>query len=55
VLYRWNSRAVAISEDLRMSQFDLIDVPSSNESIKVGDERIGKHTGKCKMCTHVFD
>lgn len=37
VLYRWNSRAVAISEDLRMSQFDLIDVPSSNESLTIGD------------------
>ena len=36
VLYRWNPRAVAISEDLRMSQFDLIDVPSSNESLRVG-------------------
>ncbi|CRL07692.1 CLUMA_CG020649, isoform A [Clunio marinus] len=36
VLYRWNSRAVAISDDLRMSQFDLIDVPSSNQSISVG-------------------
>lgn len=39
VLYRWNAnRGVVISEDLRMSQFDLIDVPSSNESIAVGKE-----------------
>jgi len=38
VLYRWNSRAVAISEDLRMSQFDLIGVPSSNDTISVGIE-----------------
>lgn len=46
VLYRWNSRAVAISEDLRMSQFDLIDVPSSNESIRVGSEKQGKVVSK---------
>lgn len=38
VIYRWNNRAVAISEDLRMSQFDLIDVPSSNESYIVNSE-----------------
>ena len=42
VLYKWNKRAVAISEDLRMSQFDLIEVPSSNESIRVGNEKVGK-------------
>jgi hypothetical protein len=46
VLYRWNSRAVAISDDLRMSQFDLIDVPSSNESLRLGDERHGKQTSE---------
>lgn len=44
VLYRWNSRAVAISDDLRMSQFDLIDVPSSNESIRAGENRNGRET-----------
>ncbi|KAG5670594.1 hypothetical protein PVAND_000845 [Polypedilum vanderplanki] len=46
VLYRWNSRAVAISDDLRMSQFDLIDVPSSNESIRANkNEVVGKEKG----------
>jgi len=50
VLYRWNSRAVVISDDLKMSQFDLIDVPSSNESIRVGEDYTGKETGKCSNC-----
>jgi gamma-aminobutyric acid receptor subunit alpha len=45
VLYRWNARAVKISEDLRMSQFDLIEMPSSNESIRVG-ENMGKEKGE---------
>lgn len=45
VLYRWNARAVAISDDLRMSQFDLIDVPSSNESIRVGENFAGRGKG----------
>lgn len=35
VLYQWNSRAVAISDDLKMSQFDLIDVRSSNMTDKI--------------------
>jgi hypothetical protein len=39
VLYRWNDRAVVISDDLRMSQFDLIGVPSSNETFRVGSEK----------------
>jgi len=46
VLYRWNSRTVAISDDLKMSQFDLIDVPSSNESIRIGSESVGKTVGE---------
>jgi gamma-aminobutyric acid receptor subunit alpha len=48
IVYRWNSRSVAISDDLRMSQFDLIDVPSSNESftLRLGDERHGKQTSE---------
>lgn len=29
-----------------MSQFDLIDVPSSNESVIVGSEKGGKIVGK---------
>lgn len=48
VLYRWNSRAVAISEDLRMSQFDLIEVPSSNESVRVGENVEDQHACKFK-------
>lgn len=52
VQYRWNSRAVAISEDLRMSQFDLIDVPSSNESITVGSENVGASV--CKKASVLF-
>ncbi|CAO1428756.1 unnamed protein product [Diamesa serratosioi] len=35
VLYQWNSRAVAISDDLKMSQFDLIEVRSSNMTDKI--------------------
>ena len=35
VLYQWNSSAVAISDDLKMSQFDLIDVRSSNMTDKI--------------------
>lgn len=42
VLYRWNDRAVAISEDLKMSQFDLISVPSSNGSYKIEKEVEGR-------------
>jgi hypothetical protein len=42
VLYQWNSRAVVISDDLRMSQFDLIAVPSSNETFVVGSEKSTK-------------
>lgn len=46
MIYRWNSkRGVVISEDLRMSQFDLIGVPSSNESIAVGKEDSVKIVG----------
>lgn len=44
ILYRWNPRAVAISEDLRMSQFDLIDIQSSNESLRAGGERHGRQS-----------
>lgn len=46
VLYRWNSRAVVISDDLRMSQFDLIGVPSSNETFRVGSEKDEKTIGE---------
>lgn len=56
VQYRWNSRAVAISDDLRMSQFDLIDVPSSNESIRVGTENGGNSVCKKTIfirCTEI--
>ncbi|XP_063224961.1 gamma-aminobutyric acid receptor alpha-like [Bacillus rossius redtenbacheri] len=33
VLYRWNgARQVAIAEDMKLSQFDLIDTPSANQT-----------------------
>ncbi|XP_066154466.1 gamma-aminobutyric acid receptor alpha-like [Euwallacea fornicatus] len=33
VLYRWNSaRQVAIAEDMKLSQFDLIDTPAGNQT-----------------------
>lgn len=54
VLYKWNSRAVVISDDLRMSQFDLIDVPSSNESVRVGSESGTKIICKLKNSIWFF-
>lgn len=32
ILYRWNRarQAVAIAEDMKLSQFDLVDCPASN-------------------------
>ena len=38
-----------------MSQFDLIDVPSSNESIRVGEGYTGKETSKIMTCNCAAD
>ncbi|CAG9762963.1 unnamed protein product [Ceutorhynchus assimilis] len=36
VIYRWNSaRQVAIAEDMKLSQFDLIDTPAGNQTYSV--------------------
>ncbi|XP_048522399.1 gamma-aminobutyric acid receptor alpha-like [Dendroctonus ponderosae] len=36
VIYRWNNaRQVAIAEDMKLSQFDLIDTPAGNQSYAV--------------------
>lgn len=36
VVYRWNpARQVAIAEDMKLSQFDLVDCPSGNTTDRV--------------------
>lgn len=36
VIYRWNpSRQVAIAEDMKLSQFDLVDCPAGNTTDRV--------------------
>jgi len=33
VLYKWNpARQVAIADDMKLSQFDLIDTPAANQT-----------------------
>lgn len=51
VLYQWNSRAVAISDDLKMSQFDLIDVRASNitDIIEVNPQKDSPNTDVIKF------
>lgn len=49
IIYRWNSaRQVAIAEDMKLSQFDLIATPSANRTDKLindGSNHVnGTHT-----------
>lgn len=58
VVYRWNQkRQVAIAEDMKLSQFDLVDCPAENvtDTVLHGDTAnhsahktyVGKLTGNC--------
>jgi gamma-aminobutyric acid receptor subunit alpha len=54
VLYRWNrARQVAIAEDMKLSQFDLIATPSANQTDVLQSGRTG--VALCTICKYSFD
>ena len=51
VVYRWNSkRDVAIAEDMKLSQFDLIETPTANNTDVLQSGRIG--VALCAICKY---
>jgi gamma-aminobutyric acid receptor subunit alpha len=51
VVYRWNTaRQVAIAEDMKLSQFDLIATPSANQTDILQSGRTG--VALCAICKY---
>jgi gamma-aminobutyric acid receptor subunit alpha len=54
VLYRWNAaRQIAIAEDMKLSQFDLIGTPSANETDILQSGRTG--VALCTICKYYYN
>lgn len=55
VIYRWNTaRQVAIAEDMKLSQFDLIDTPAGNQTYTVSSSTKESSTSRVnKLNSHL--
>jgi hypothetical protein len=54
VVYRWNrARQVAIAEDMKLSQFDLIATPAANQTDVLQSGRTG--VAFCTICKYSFN
>jgi gamma-aminobutyric acid receptor subunit alpha len=55
VLYRWNTaRQVAIAEDMKLSQFDLIETPSANQTDVMQSGRLALPCAPATLLEHAL-